>query len=112
MRIALLNDRGIALGVVLMTAVIFSVAAFAVLTMALSGQQRLKVLSKDHLSAQYAAEAGVVWVMQRLWNDPTYCANNTPLPSPPNPINGLTVNVTVTNCGANNPHQINAKVIY
>jgi len=100
------NERGIALGIVILTAVVFSVAAFAVLTLTLGGTQRSSA-SEQRLRAQYAAEAGLVWAMQRLWANPNYCG----APDPP-AIGGINVDVTVTNCGAGNTHTISAKAAY
>jgi Tfp pilus assembly protein PilX len=60
------NKRGIVLGVVLLAAVAFSISAFAALTMALT-RTRLDRLYAKRFRAQYAAEAGLVWAMQRLW---------------------------------------------
>ncbi|MBI4323625.1 MAG: hypothetical protein HY596_05060, partial [Candidatus Omnitrophica bacterium] len=64
-------------------------------------------LQAHRLKAQYAAEAGLVWAMQRLWQDQAYCG----APDPP-VINGLNVDVTVTSCGAGNTHTLSAKVLY
>lgn len=65
------DERGVALGIVILSAIVFSVAAFAVLTMSLSRAQTAE-LTEDRLRARYAAEAALVWAMQRLWVDQTW----------------------------------------
>ena len=67
------GERGFALMMVLITAVVFTVAAFAALTIAVSGAQQMTVISDDHLRARYSAEAGLVWAMQWLWAHPAEC---------------------------------------
>jgi hypothetical protein len=66
------NDRGMVLGVVILTAVVFAIVAFGALTVALGGGQRAKQFHHERLRARYAAEAGVVWAMQQLWADPSW----------------------------------------
>ncbi|MBI4322761.1 MAG: hypothetical protein HY596_00620 [Candidatus Omnitrophica bacterium] len=100
------NERGVALGMVIVMALIFAVAAFGVMTLSVSRSQT-SGLQAHRLKAQYAAEAGLVWAMQRLWQDQAYCGEQDPPP-----INGLTVDVTVTNCGPGNTHTLSAKVLY
>ncbi len=102
------EERGIVLGIVIITAVIFSIAALGMLTVAMNQRQRVKVFDVNRLRARYAAEAGVVWAQEQLWENKNYCG----APQPPSPINGLTVTVAVTNCGANNTHRITARVNY
>ena len=63
--------------------------------------------AKDRVQARYASEAGLVWAMQCLWANPAYCGT----PDPPS-LGGLGVDVTVTDCGANNTHKVRAKVVY
>ena len=65
-----LNERGVALGAVIMTAVVFSVAAVAALTMVLSRANLLKFADESRLRARFAAEAGLVWAAQQLFEDP------------------------------------------
>ncbi len=65
------NQGAIALGVVMITAIVFSVAAFAALTAANSRAAIARNLSGPRLKAAYAAEAGLVWAMQKLYADPT-----------------------------------------
>ncbi len=100
------HERGAILGIVLLSSLVFSVASLAVLTMASS---RAQATHRDatKLRARYAAEAGLVWAMERLWVNPAYCG----VPDPP-PINGLTVDVNVTNCGTGNNQAVTATVTY
>lgn len=80
-----LNKRGTALGVVLMASIVFTVSAFAVLTIGMSSNQRTELLYGDRIKARYAAEAGVVWTMQKLWQDPTWFSNAGYTGSPGDP---------------------------
>jgi hypothetical protein len=67
------NERGFALGVVLMSSIIFAIAAFGVLTLALSRTQQASFLGESSIRARYAAEMGLVKAMQKLWVDPDEC---------------------------------------
>ena len=100
------NERGVALGMVIVLALIFAVAAFGVMTMSVSRSQTYG-RQTHRLKAQYAAEAGLVWATQRLWSNQAYCG----VPDPP-PVNGMNIDVTVTNCGAGRTHALTAKVLY
>ena len=101
-------ERGIVLGLVIVTAIIFSIAAYAMLMVAMNQRQRAKEFDVDRLRARYAAEAGLVWAQERLWADPNFCGG---VPSF-SPINGLTVTVTVSGPCPNATHQITARVSY
>ena len=100
------NERGIALGMVIVLALIFAVAAFGVMTLSVNRSQT-SGRQTHRLKAQYAAEAGLVWATQRLWSSQANCG----VPDPP-PINSMNVDVTVTNCGAGKTHTLLAKVLY
>ena len=50
------SEHGIVLGIVIMTAVIFSIAAYAMLMTAMNQRQRAKEFDVDRLRARYAAE--------------------------------------------------------
>ena len=56
---------------VLIAALVFSVALFAVLNMSLSHQQASSY-NYSRYRSRYAAEAGMVWAMQKLWANPTW----------------------------------------
>ncbi|MBI3322043.1 MAG: hypothetical protein HYZ91_07245 [Candidatus Omnitrophica bacterium] len=99
------NARGSALMVVMVTALFSAVAVYIVLFMTFSESAQSKFY-RLRLPAQSAAEAGIIWAQQRLWVNPSYCG----FPDPP-PMNGFTVNVTMTNCGTPTP-TIHARVDY
>ena len=70
------NERGMAgLITAVVTALIFALAAFAVLVMALARAQQNNPLDPTRLRARYAAEAGIVWATSQLWNDPRWDAS-------------------------------------
>lgn len=100
------NEHGAVLGIVLLSSLVFSIASLAMLSMATSHTQASRH-EADKLRARYAAEAGLVWAMERLWVNPAYCG----VPDPP-PINGLAVDVSVTNCGTMSNQMVSAKVSY
>ena len=85
------QERGAALGMVVLVAVCFSIAAFTALVLALS-RVRQKDFYKRRAIAQYAAEASLVWAMQQLWVDDAYCGGSGPT------VSGLTPTITVTSC--------------
>jgi hypothetical protein len=63
------------------TAMVLSIAAYAILFLALS-QHRQMTSIEDNVRARMAAEAGIVWAMARLQRDPTvrFAAGATDLP--------------------------------
>ena len=74
----LTRRRGVALVTVIIAAMVFSVAAYAVLFMSMSMSNR-QSFSEKNVRARYAAEAGIVWAMQKMWtNPPTTAANCFP----------------------------------
>ena len=110
------NERGVVLGLVIITSVIFGIAAFGILMLAMSRLRVGNVLGEGRLRAQYAAEAGLVMAMQKMW-DPANCAA---LGSPYNldtnndGTNDTTVTVTVTPCpiASGVPSKLQAKVTF
>ena len=101
-----LNERGALLGLAMIIAVIGAFTSYAVLQITIDQALHAK-FHHDRTQARYAAEVGIVWAQQRLLYDETYCgAIGPPL------INGMAVDVTVTNCGIGNQHTISATVIY
>ena len=105
------GERGIALGVVIITAVVFSVAAFAILTLSMGGAQQAGSYAR-RLKARYAAEAGLVWATQRLWGTPTWTSSaGTDLT-----VGGMNVDVTLSACPAPpalcDNRRLEAKVTY
>ena len=109
MRVAMIrkSEQGVVLGMVIIAAIVFSIAAYAMLSVAMSHRQRVKEFDVDRLRARYAAEAGLVWAQEQLWANPAFCGGAPPF----NPINGLNVAVAVSNCGGPT-HQLTASVTY
>ena len=99
------GERGVALGMVILIAVVFSIAAFTVLIVVLS-QARVAAFYKKRVKAQYVAEAGAVWAMQQLWVNPAFCGPGSVT------LNGQTATVTVSNCGVGNTQTVKSKVTY
>ncbi len=105
--------RGIALGVVILTSIVFSIAAYAVLFMMMGLKQRTNFYERN-LRARYATEAGLVWASQRLWANPGDCFNANPDFSIDDDANPLTPDIRVdiirNPCAGNSTLQ--AKVVY
>ncbi len=99
------NERGAVLGLALFTALIASFASLAVLQLAISQTQHAK-FHHDRTRSRYAAEAGIVYAQQQLLANPGYCGTGGL------DINGISVDVTVTDCGAGKAHTVSAKVVY
>ena len=109
------TTRGVALVFVFVIAVIFSIAAFAMLTIALSASRRPGLGSESRFRATYAAEAGLVWAMQRLFVSPSDCFPANPDVSidtdGPGPLPATGVDITATPCPPSNT-TLRAKVIF
>ena len=122
------HERGMALAIVLASSVIFSIAAFGVMTLALSRAEHGEAVGNRRMRAHYAAEAGLVQARQKLWADPDY-----PNPCCGGPCVGKSktdtwkvdtdmdgkaetlVTITVDECGATfnkGKHRLSAKVNY
>ena len=105
------NERGAVLGIVLLSSLVFSIASLAMLSMATSHTQASRH-EADKLRARYAAEAGLVRAMEKLWNDPTYCGEAWSIDTNGDGTAETTINITVTNCGAGSNQTISARVSY
>jgi len=118
------NQRGIALGVVILSALVFSAAAFGMMTMSMGRVQSSNQDAK-RLRAQYAAEAGLVRAMERvranIAGGPVYppgCpaggtgTEDMYLDTDDNGSSETKVTITVTNCGTGASQQLSAKVSY
>lgn len=103
------GQRGAALAAVVAASVVFSVSAAAVLTMGLH-RTRTARFNEHRLRAKYAAEAGLVWALQRFWDDPSKC-NSMNVINPDLTVGGLDVDVTIDDCAAD-PLVIHSEVIY
>ena len=101
------------MGFVLILAVVSSIAAYGALMVA-SSQARQGTVLGTRFRARYAAEAGIVIAQAKLWRDPAYCpaAAPEPIDTDGNGSADTTVELTVTNCGAGNAHEVRAKVAY
>lgn len=109
------GERGVVLGIVIITAIIFGIAAFGLLSMAVNQARQATFVSQDRARARYAAESGLVMAMQELWVDQNDCvfgpynldtngdgANETTVtvtrsgicPPPPNTLSTLQAKVT------------------
>ncbi len=93
------GERGVVLGMVLITSIIFGIAAFGLLSLAMNPGQAI-FAGEGRTRARYAAEAGLVFAMQRLWVNPTNCATLSPPPldTDDNGIPDTTVTVTAVPC--------------
>jgi Tfp pilus assembly protein PilX len=60
------TQRGAVLGIVVLSSIVFSVAAFAVLQTVMARAQIIHHRQETQ-HARFAAEAGLVWAMQKLW---------------------------------------------
>ena len=105
------RERGFVLGAVAVSSIVFSIAAFTALTVALSGRRQSTQFHEQRLSARYAAEAGLVWAMQQLQADPSF---SSPAGNVDVTVGGLEVDVVVPPC-AQDPCEgrtVQAKVRY
>ena len=103
------RERGIVLAVAILTAITCSIAAYLVLFLAIS-QARQARFYHQRVRARYATEAAIVWIQQELRANPAYCPNwvNVPWNAA---MEGYQPQVRVTNCGANNTHRIQARIL-
>ncbi len=87
------NERGIIMAILLVTAVLFMTASFAILAVSIS---RISVVKKayDRYQSQFVAEAGLVWAIQQLWVDPDFCTSTDTVI-----LNGRTATVIMSDCG-------------
>jgi hypothetical protein len=104
------NERGVVLGLIIITSVIFGIAAFGILLLAMSRLRQSKYLGEDRLRAGYAAEAGLVMAMQELWVDPADCAFGPYTIT--DGTNNTTVTVTATPCPGGAASKLQAKVTW
>lgn len=105
------NERGIALGVVIMMSLVFGAVAMGALMLSGSRSQTSS-LQTHRLKAQYAAEAGLVWAMQQLFATP-----NKEFPAGGQPdltVNGIDVDVILPACTSTpcESRKLQAKAIY
>lgn len=90
------GERGAALVIAGITAILCAVGVYIVLLMA-TAQARHGKFFRQRNTARYAAEAAMVQAMQKLWANPAYCGGTETVAVPGG---SEAVAVTVTNCGA------------
>ncbi len=120
--------RGAALGIVIMTALVCSIAAYFILIVSLS-QARIGAALERRTQARHLAEAGLVIAMQKLKAEattpyPPGCVGGnigstmtTPEFVDTNNIGGAAapdpaVQITVTNCGPARSHRLSARAVF
>lgn len=88
------NERGVlVLGATIVLALVCSITAYTLLIMSSSQALRARMIERN-IRARYLAEAGRIWAAAHLWRDPMFCPVNLPVT-----LEGMTVLVSVTNCG-------------
>jgi len=118
------RQRGSAMAVILVGALIASIAAYSVLLMTTS-QSHQAQFTRKRMQTRYLVEAGYVLANQQLLANPNYPGCVTPGTTPPAVIEFIdtngdgvaaapdpTVTITVTNCGLGNTHQIDVTANY
>jgi hypothetical protein len=68
------SERGVALGLIIITSIVFGIAAFGLLYSATNQGEQGQFLGEGRLRARYAAEAGLVMAMQEQFVNPADCA--------------------------------------
>lgn len=85
------TEGGFILTIVVGVALICSVLAYGVLFSSVA-QARRTQFYRERSAARYAAEAGLVWAFEQLWQDPSWAGGTLPL-------GGVSVDVTLPPCG-------------
>ena len=107
-----MKERGLALALAIMTALVCGIFAYALLLMATS-QARHARFYRSRSRSLAASEAGLVYAREQLLRVPTWCGDPGFLfDSDDDGVKETTVVITVTNCGAGNSHAISAQVVY
>ena len=106
------NNRGFVLMMVMGLGVLCAVAAYAMVEVALSQADHAQYYMR-RIRARYAINAATVWTLQQLWQNPAYCgtAQSGADGTVTRVIDGITIAVTITNCGTND-QRIIATVVY
>ncbi len=114
------SQRGAVLGIVIITALICSIIAYAVLVLARSQARRSRAF-QGRMEARYLSEAGFIIATNRLRQDPNYPGCTTPgdtkqtterVDTNGDQVGDRGVLVEVTNCGAGRNHTINVQTEY
>jgi Tfp pilus assembly protein PilX len=106
----LTSPRGAAtLIIVLITALLAGIAAYSVLQMMIAEARQARFY-RERMRARYAAEAGIVWAQQRLWDNEAWSSGvGTDFTLP----DGTTVDVVMAPCGASCfPRDITSEVTW
>lgn len=113
------DERGAALGLVIASALVCSIASYYILRLAAS-QSLQSNFFQGRAESRYLAEAALVVMTQKLAADPNTCTSpGGDLIQVDTNGDGLldandapAVRVTITNCGAGNKHVLIAKASY
>ncbi len=89
------GKRGLALAMVIMAALLTTIAAYAILLVATS-QAKQGRFNADRTRTRYAAEAALVWAQQRLLADRTWSSAQGG--SPDVTIDGVPVDIIIPPC--------------
>lgn len=106
--------RGAVFPMVIAMALALSVVAFGLLFMALTYARQGR-FSKERIKARYAAEAALVWTMDFLWRNPTYCGGLQPFDTDGDGLQETNIDIAVRPCGPGNetrPHRVTATAMY
>lgn len=109
------NERGaflIAMAAIL--GIVCGITAWSSLFVAMTEARHAKVF-REHSSSRYLAEAGLMIAREKLWTNPAYCGGNEIIDLDGDGIleaSDATVTVTVSDCGAGNPHQLSVQINY
>ena len=111
-----LNERGgIVLAMTIITALLAAITSYAVLQLSVAYARQGRFFI-NRTPYRYATEAGIVWAQDQLWSNAAFCTgvgvNQFGAAAPDLTVNGVAIDVEVTNCGAGNVHIINARATY
>ena len=106
------GERGIVLGIVLITSIIFGIVAFGLLSLATNQSRQGSFISEERVRARYAAEAGLVYAMQRLWVNPDECAAAALSPPPFDTGDGIVMTIVVTRTPCASNSTLSSKVTF
>ncbi len=108
------DERGAALGLVIASALVCSIASYYILRLAVSQSMGANFF-QGRAESRYLAEAALVWATQKLAVDPTYCGSDVRLDTNGDGVadanDAPTITVKVSNCTGNS-HVLSAKASY
>jgi len=101
-----------ALALVIVIALLCSLAAYVLLMAAVTEVRRAKYF-RERTRARYLAEAALVIAMEKLWGNPTYCGGTEFVDTDGNGLGETPVVVTASgSCAAGGSRRLQAKVLY